>query len=146
MAQTYSIHHRVEIEAAPEQLYSALSTQDGIARWWTPMVKAQATVGTTAEIRFGDGKHGPDMRIDELIPNERVAWTCQGGPWPGMRLVFSIQPHERGSVLVFDHDGWPEVSDFYRHCNTKWGFFLAVSLKGLLERGQGAPHPQDPSI
>jgi hypothetical protein len=28
------------------------------------------------------------------------------------------------------------------HCSTKWGTFL-LSLKGLLETGQGAPAPDD---
>ncbi len=146
MTDTYSIHHRVELEASPEALYAALSSQEGIASWWTPMVEAEATVGSTAAIRFGDGKHGPDMRVDELIENERVVWTCTEGPWPGMQFIFSIASHERGAVLLFDHIGWPEVNDFYRHCNTKWGYFLACSLKPYLENGTGAPHPQDPSI
>jgi uncharacterized protein YndB with AHSA1/START domain len=146
MPETYAIHHRVEVEASPEALFDALSTQDGLACWWTPMVETEATVGSIIKFRFGDGKGGADMRIDELVPGKRVAWTCVEGPWPEMRFVFSIEAHERGAVLLFDHEGWPEVGDFYRHCNTKWGYFLASSLKPYLESGTGAPHPQDPSI
>ncbi len=146
MTETHSIHHRVEFDASPESLFAALSTQEGIASWWTPMVTAEARAGSTATMRFGDGEHGPDMRIDELVPGKRVVWTCTEGPWPGMQFVFAIAKHERGSVLLFDHHGWPEVSDFYRHCNTKWGYFLACSLKPYVESGTGAPHPADPSI
>ncbi len=31
------------------------------------------------------------------------------------------------------------------HCSTKWGVFL-VSLKWLLEKGKGAPEPNDIKI
>ena len=39
-----------------------------------------------------------------------------------------------------------QCDDFYQHCNCKWGFFLAVSLKSYLENGVGQPHPRDPNI
>ncbi len=146
MTTTHAIHHRVEIETSPKALYEALTSQTGLASWWTPMTTTEPTVGSVAKFRFGDGSSGADMRIDELEPTKRVAWTCVDGPWPKMQFIFSIAPHQRGAVLTFDHLGWPEVNDFYRHCNTKWGYFLASSLKPYLESGNGAPHPQDPSI
>jgi len=31
------------------------------------------------------------------------------------------------------------------HCSTKWALFL-MSLKSLVENGQGAPHPHDVKI
>jgi len=146
MSNTHAIKHRIEIEASPEQLYAAISQQQGLAAWWTPMVEAEPELGSVARFRFGDGKHGPDMRIDTLEPGAAVGWHCVDGPWKGMDMRFEIAAHERGSVLRFTHDGWPEADDFYMHCNAKWGFFLAVSLKGYLECGEGAPHPRDPSI
>ncbi|WP_157828049.1 hypothetical protein [Paraglaciecola sp. MB-3u-78] len=53
---------------------------------------------------------------------------------------------KRDAVLHFNHQGWSEADDFFQHCNCKWGFFLAVSLKSYLEKGVGQPHPQDPNI
>ncbi|MFT5434337.1 MAG: hypothetical protein ACI9OJ_005050 [Myxococcota bacterium] len=63
-----------------------------------------------------------------------------------MRFVFDIVEHERGAVLRLSNERWTDDGDFYMHCNAKWGFFLAVSLKKYLEDGTGQPHPQDPSI
>ncbi len=140
-----SIRHRIEIEASPDALVAALSTKDGLAQWWTPMVDATPEVGSIARFRFGDGSMGPDMRVDAVGP-EGVEWTCIDGPWVGHRFRFRVSAHERGSVLVFAHEGWDKADDFYMHCNAKWGFFLAVSLKSYLETGTGTPHPQDPSI
>lgn len=143
---SHAIRHRIEIEAPTERLFSAVAEQEGLAAWWTPMVEAEVEVGSVAKIRFGDGQHGPDMRIEQLEPGKRIVWTCIDGPWPGHRFTFDIEPHERGSVLRFTHDDWAEADDFYMHCNAKWGFFLAVSLKRYLETGEGQPHPHDPSI
>ncbi len=143
---TFSIKHRIELEAKPSDLYRALSDRDGLAAWWTPMVETDSSSGSTAQFRFGDGKHGPDMRIDELSPHKVVAWHCVEGPWKGMDFRFDIQEHERGAALNFSNTGWPEQSEFYMHCNAKWGFFLAVSLKRYLETGTGVPHPDDPKI
>ena len=142
---SFSIRHRVELEASPESVFAALTTEKGLAGWWTPMVKTTPRVGAVAQFRFGDGAHGPDMRITEMSP-KGVAWHCIGGPWKGMDFRFDISEHERGAALVLDHGGWSDQGDFYMHCNAKWGYFLAVSLKRYLETGVGHPHPEDPSI
>ena len=143
---THSIRHRVEMEVPPRALYDAVQRPEALAAWWTPMVQGSPEVGATLRFRFGDGTSGPDMRITALQTDRLVQWDCIEGPWQGMHFSFAIDAHPRGSVLTFDHSGWPEASDFYRHCNTKWGFFLAVSLKDYLEKGSGRPHPEDPSI
>lgn len=141
------ILHRVVIETSPESLYRALTEQEGLSAWWT---KAETTgeVGGLASFFFGpDGEQRVDMEITELVPNKKVSWKCVAGSWVNTeKFSFSIQPHERGSVLGFAHRGWSEPSEFYMHCNCKWGFFLGVSLKNYLETGRGKPHPEDPNF
>lgn len=58
------------------------------------MTKGGSGVGGLLKVRFGDGEHGPDMRIDELKAGESVIWTCVEGPWKGMRFVFQVQTQE----------------------------------------------------
>ena len=141
-----AILHRIELRESPRHVYDALSTTAGLAAWWTPMVETDARVGGEARFRFGDGEHGPDMRITELQPGERVAWHCERGPWQGHDFVFDIRPGPKGAVLLFSHSGWAAADEFFMHCNSKWGYFLGVSLKSLVETGTGAPHPQDPDL
>lgn len=146
-ASNFSILHRIEVEAAPEKLYNAIAEASGLAAWWTPMVTQEGSgEGTIFKVRFGDGKHGADFEVEALEPNEQVQLRCVQGPWEGMLFHFEIQQHKRGAVLIFRNSGWLAQDNFFMHCNTKWGYFFAVSLKKYLEQGQGAPHPQDPSI
>lgn len=141
------ILHRIVIEVSPEKVYNALTDQDQLSSWWT-IASTEGKVGSVASFSFGpDGEHKVNMEIIELILNERVCWKCVNGPWVNTEsFKFDIQEDKRGTVLKFRHTGWAESDEFYMHCNSKWGFFLAVSLKDLLEKGTGKPHPHDPDI
>lgn len=144
----HEILHRVRIDAPPSAVYEALTEASGLCRWWTSMCTAKPEIGSTATFRFGDAPTGPDMQIVDLRTPEHVQWRCVAGPpeWVGTRLTFRVRPDGSGSVLLFAHGGWKEKNETYMHCNTKWGFFLGISLKKYLEEGRGLPHPEDPDI
>jgi uncharacterized protein YndB with AHSA1/START domain len=72
------ILHRVGINASPEKLYEALSSQKGLAGWWTRNAKATPEVGTVNEFRFGD-RGFSHMNVAELVPGTRVRWKCGDG-------------------------------------------------------------------
>lgn len=139
------ILHKLEIRAPRERVYEALSTQDGLASWWTKTTKAQAKVGTLAEFTF-NGKFTQKMHVDELRPNERVAWTCVSGAeeWNGTKITFDLSEENGETVVRFGHRGWREATDFLAHCSYRWAYFLR-SLKKLLQEGEGTPHPNDKS-
>jgi hypothetical protein len=42
----------------------------------------------------------------------------------------------------FGHRNWSEAVEFTEHCSTKWATFM-LSLKDLVETGQGRPAPDD---
>ena len=141
------ILHRVVIETSPEELYQALTDQSGLSAWWTK-AETDPTVGALASFLFGpNGDLKVDMEIIELVPREKVVWKCISGPWVDTgEFNFNIHSHERGAVIEFAHYGWNIPNEFFMHCNSKWGFFLGVSLKNYLETGKGKPHPEDPDF
>ena len=141
------ILHRIIIETSPEKVYSALTEQDQLSAWWTKAKTAPLT-GSVASFYFGPNReHQVKMKITDLIPDKRVCWKCIDGPWVDTEsFQFNIQADDRGSALHFCNLGWSDPNEFYMHCNSKWGFFLTVSLKGLLEKGTGQPHPHEPNI
>ncbi|MGJ8670526.1 MAG: SRPBCC family protein [Oceanococcus sp.] len=142
-----SIKHRVIIETTPDKLFQAITNEQGLSSWWT---KAQVAEKPARQIKFffgPSGEHVVEMATMEVVPNRKVSWKCTAGPWEMTdQFIFLIEPDARGSALTFENSGWPEQDDFYAHCNAKWGFFLAVSLKSHLETGAGQPHPMDPNI
>ena len=140
----YDILHRVVIEATPGQLFKALTESSGLSAWWT---KAEID-GKQARFYFGPaGDHQVIMKINQKQENESLQWQCIAGPWQHTQSFdFDVLEHERGCALNFANRGWPKADEFFMHCNSKWGFFLGVSLKDHLEKGRGRPHPDEPNL
>jgi uncharacterized protein YndB with AHSA1/START domain len=145
------IVHRVGIKAPAPHVYAALSTVDGLAGWWTRATSGESRVGGTVAFRFHD-PHGQDiggfdMEVLELVPDQKVRWRVKAGPdeWIGTGIDFALAREDDYTIVQFGHRNWPETAEFRAHCSTKWATFL-LSLKELVETGQGRPSPDDVKI
>ena len=142
------ILHRVGVEkATPERVYEALTTVDRLAGWWTADTKGSGSeVGDVLAFRFPP-VGGFDLEVVELRPPERVLWRVVDGPpeWVGTTVDWQLRQDGDWTIVLFTHAGWKEPVEFMHHCSTKWGSFL-LSLKSLVETGQGAPAPRDVQI
>jgi uncharacterized protein YndB with AHSA1/START domain len=142
------ILHRIGVQSpTPEAVYEALTTIDGLAGWWTTETTGQGdVVGGVVEFRFY-GAGGADMEVVDLRPSERVVWRVVDGPpeWIGTTIHWQLRQADDYTVVLFSHRGWEEPGEFMHHCSTRWGSFL-LSLKSLVETGEGAPAPKDVSV
>jgi uncharacterized protein YndB with AHSA1/START domain len=137
------ILHKVGVKSSTlEDVYRALTTLDGLSGWWTDDTKGETNIGGVIEFRFGAG--GIDMKVLELQLNRRVLWEVVAGPgeWIGTTVSFDLRHEADWTIILFKHEGWKEPVEFMHHCTTKWGVFL-LSLKSLLETGNGSPAPND---
>jgi uncharacterized protein YndB with AHSA1/START domain len=144
------ILHRVGIKASSDEVYKALATRDGLAAWWTTNTQGDSKPGGVIKFRFSiDGREigGADMKVLELRPGERVLWQVIDGPaeWIDTKVSFELKQEGDYSIVLFKHADWKEPVEFMHHCSTKWGVFL-MSLKELVETGEGTPNPDDPQI
>jgi predicted ester cyclase/uncharacterized protein YndB with AHSA1/START domain len=136
-----TILHTVDINAPPERVFDALSTQRGLAAWWTPKVKADIRVGGRVDFTFGR-TFNPIMLITALERPKRIAWKCVGGhePWSDNLFQFEIEQRRDGSVLFFRQEYSRQLSDEeYGRYNFNWGYYLD-SLRLLAESGAGKPY------
>jgi uncharacterized protein YndB with AHSA1/START domain len=137
------ILHRVRVNASsPDQTYKALTTCEGLAGWWTTETTGHNRVGGVVQFRFGRG--GFDMEVLELDPGRRVRWLVVDGPqeWIGTKIDWDLRGDGDSTVVLFKHQDWKEPVEFMHHCSTKWATFL-MSLKALVETGEGQPFPRD---
>lgn len=125
-----------------EELFDALTTLDGLAGWWTPIVSGNPTSG---ELRFGFAGLDEEivMRVDQATRPTTLIWTClahTGHPeWEDTRIVFELETDEEsGGLLKFRHVGLIPGLSCYETCETGWEHFLA-SLLDYAEHGQGRP-------
>ncbi|WBB57092.1 SRPBCC domain-containing protein [Verrucosispora sp. WMMD573] len=139
------ILHRVGVTSDPEDVYAALTTVEELANWWTKDTDGDGDVGGVLRFRFVPG--GFDMKVLESRPAELVLWEVVDGPeeWIGTRVRFELKREDDFTIVLFRHEGWREPVEFMYHCSTKWAIYL-MSLKRLVETGEGEPAPNDVQI
>ena len=132
------IRHNLVIKAAPEKVYTAITTQEGIASWWCKQTSAKPEVGFVNVFVFGQSRN--EMKVAELVPNKKMVWQCvrSNEEWIGTRISFHLEEKDGATLLRFSHTGWQAVTDFFAVCNYNWALFMK-SLKSYCETGQGAP-------
>jgi hypothetical protein len=142
------IRHRVGIRnTSASEVYDAVATRDGVARWWTRDVDGEARVGDRLAFSFGGPEPAAVMQVAELTPPSQVRWRCVEGPdeWKDTTITFEVKPSGDETAIVFTHAGWRDPVEFLHHCSTKWGYFL-LGLKAGLEGGEPTPWPNDLKI
>ncbi|GGH73116.1 activator of HSP90 ATPase [Filimonas zeae] len=142
-----NILHRIGVKtSSAEQVYAALTSRNGLAGWWTNNTTGEGNaVGNTIQFRFGAG--GFDMKVIELQAPVLVVWEVVDGPeeWQGTKIRFELKPDGEYVIVLFSHLNWQTPNEFMHHCSTKWAIFL-MSLKQLVETGEGNPDPYDIKI
>lgn len=158
-----NIRHEVLIGASAEEVYRAITSQEGLAGWWTPDVKAKPERESIARFTFGPD-YFKEMKITDLAPSQQVKWTCVKGAeeWIGTTISFRLHAGDREALLksrpeakdqiqqqksrdketllILSHDDWKDYTPMFAECNYTWGQFLR-SLKLLCETGKGRPWP-----
>ncbi|SNS07043.1 Uncharacterized conserved protein YndB, AHSA1/START domain [Streptosporangium subroseum] len=140
------ILHRIGITSPVAEVYTALTTVEGLSGWWTTRTHGEGDeLGGVLRFRFDSG--GFDMKVLELHPGKRVLWEVVEGPeeWIGTHVSWDLDQVDDYTVVLFKHEGWKEPVEFMHHCSTKWAVFL-MSLKSLVETGKGASDPHDVKI
>lgn len=134
----FDIVHSIDIATTPERLYEALTTQKGIAGWWTPDVKAEPVVNSVNELNF----QGTTLkfRVDKLEPARHVAWSSMDVPpqWEDTRVLFDITPDGDMVNLKFSHAGFTSLEGDFGITSYSWAQYVR-SIKLLLETGEGEP-------
>jgi len=138
------IIHYVRIHAVPESVYRALTTEDGLAGWWSTAVRVQPNVSGVIDFRFA-GDFNPNMEVTALEPNRQVEWKCVAGHnnWRDNTFSFDLRDSDGETDLMFVQVYAQELSDeVYGTYNFNWGYYLG-SLKRLCETGTGTPFKAD---
>jgi uncharacterized protein YndB with AHSA1/START domain len=127
------------IGARPEIVFAALSTAEGIARWWGPdegpvlVADSDARVGGGFRVRFRkrDGtEHEARGEYLEVLDCKRLVmtwrWTVGGEPEERgqvSRVAIDLRPIDGGTELTFTHERLQNEISGNSH---KWGWSGAL--------------------
>ena len=140
----------LNIAASALAVYQALTTQVGIAGWWTAACTVSEAEGGKLTVRFGQTYKA--FRIEQLVPDALVRWRCveahlevpgqslRPDEWVGTVIEFTMEPDGAGGTNVsLRHVGLGPHLGCYEICTNGWGQFLG-SLKQFCESGVGMPY------
>jgi uncharacterized protein YndB with AHSA1/START domain len=137
------IVHGIETHAEPKTVYDTIATRSGLAAFWTPDVEGDEAEGGELSFGFSGAPTRLPIRVARLDPQNRIEWDCPAGYpyWEGTRVIWSLEPSEHGTKVLFRHTGFPNEQPEYDFgsINLTWGR-IVERLKEVVESG-GAPHP-----
>lgn len=139
---TREIALAVDVRADAAAVYRALTTQDGLAGFWTPDVSATAEVGASLRFGFEPAPVDLQMTVETLEPGKRVAWAC-AGPWPywtdtHVEWQLSDAP-QGGTRVLLRHQGWDDGYDDGEFGSVAYTWALVL---GALQRYAETGDPQ----
>jgi hypothetical protein len=145
-----TIHHVVDIDAAPGRVWSALTDPADLAGWWSTKVEETGGSGVGSRLNwtfFGD--FNPVMEITAIEDGTGVDWVCVSGhePWQDGQFRFRIAGTGDGRTrLRFWQEYAIELADdYYGVYNFNWGYYLE-SLRLLCVTGTGKPFQVSDSV
>jgi len=138
-----AIEHAVFVRAAPEAVYDALATAEGLDGWFTRGANVNAYAGGTIMFRWVDW--GPDRitaeDVGEVVAAQRptrFAFRWQpDGPSYSTTVSFELAAIRGGTVLRLREHGFRDTPSGRRAlmtCATGWGEALTL-LKFWVEHG-----------
>ena len=132
--------HEIEIDAPPEAVWRAISTGEGLTRWYAEEARVEPRTGGENWISWGEGQE---------VGNENLAWepgkrvtvghSKPANDWQTIVVDFEIEARGGRTLLKLLQSGLPAGPDWDSMddgTNVGWEMFL-FALKFYLERHAG---------
>lgn len=136
------ILHNFVIRALPEDVFEAVSSPNGLDRWWTKRSSGAATAGSDYNLWF-DPEHDWRAVVTRCIPgSEFELQLVDADPdWTGTRVGFQMTAVGDETHVSFHHTGWREANRHFRISSYCWAMYLRI-LKRYLEHDESVPYEQ----
>ncbi len=138
----YHIRMQFDIAAPPSAVENALTTQDGIASWWTTHAMLEQTDGArTLRVSFPDVPQPFEFAVRD--GDGRVEWVTGGFPpwWAGTTIRWDVaaNPDGPGTRLLFEHRDYEPDNPVIPIVTPAWAQII-LRLKAFAETGKPQPY------
>ncbi len=135
------IFHDLTIEAPRERVFEAMSTPEGLDRWWTKACSGEPMEGAQYTLFFGP-EYDWRARVTRCIPSQEFELQItQAHPdWMGSRIGCRLDPEgETATRVRFYHTGWPTENEHWRISCYCWAMYLRL-MRRYLEYDETVPY------
>ncbi len=129
-----------DIAAAPMEVWSAWTSNEGVAAWWgAPRTNIELRIGGPFEIFFSmeepEGLRGSEgCKVLAYVPGESLSFTWNAPPHLALRatntwVVLTFAPSSTGTAVRLVHTGFlngPDWDDYMEYFDNAWGFVLGL--------------------
>lgn len=135
------ILHDLPIRATRARVFEAVSTPEGLDRWWTLRSKGVPGVGAAYEFFF-DPDYDWQGLVVRCVPDEVIEWEIlrADADWTGTQVSIALSDRPDGITWVrFAHRGWSSENAHFRVSSCCWAQYLRI-LRRWLEAGEEVPY------
>jgi uncharacterized protein YndB with AHSA1/START domain len=134
------IFHNFPIEATAEKVFGAISSSDGLDKWWTKGSSVNPVSGGIYILDFGPGYIWKAV-VTEYVKGKvfELKMTEADADWLGTKIGFILMAHQGKTAVNFYHTGWPQKNEHYKISSYCWAMYLRI-LKRHLEYGESVPY------
>ena len=140
------VKHQVGIVGDINTIFRALHEPKGLDRWWATKTDGKPETGEVLDLHFSDvvtlSFKIVTLRADSLIHLHCVSGP---GPWQDCDLTFSLKQDKDQVWVGLVHENPTASDDEFLYFTTKWPCYL-LSLRDMIESGNGRPYPHDTKI
>ena len=134
------IFHDFPIKAPLARVFEAVSTPQGLDRWWTKRSRGKPVQGAEYELWFGP-EYDWRARVARCVPDAEFELEIvrAGEDWVGTHVSICLEKRADATGVRFCHKGWPSANEHYRvscHC---WALYLRI-LRRHLEHGESVAY------
>ena len=127
------------IKADADRVFDAISTPEGLDRWWTLYSAGKPIDGAEYELWFGPELGWRAKVIRAVRPSRfELEMVEADQDWLGTRVGFELEHKDGVTQVRFHHTGWPRANEHYRiscHC---WAMYLRI-LRRHVEYNEVVP-------
>ncbi|MBI4430041.1 MAG: SRPBCC domain-containing protein [Ignavibacteriales bacterium] len=134
------ILHDFPINASVEQVFQAVSSPEGLDKWWTKHSSGRPMEGAEYTLWFGP-EYDWRAVVSKFVPLREfeLSITHADRDWQNTRVGFSLKEKNAVTQALFHHLGWPELNEHYRISCFCWAMYLRL-LKRYVEFSEVIPY------
>jgi uncharacterized protein YndB with AHSA1/START domain len=123
------------VNAAPEKVFDAVASPDGISTWWSRKTDGKPNLGNIYTLDFGGG-YIWRAEVTRCVKNSEFELTMieSMDDWLGSKVGFDLAAGEGNTSVDFVHSGWAGADEHYRSSCYCWAMYLRL-MKKYVETG-----------
>lgn len=140
------VQHQIGVVGDINTIYRAMHEPERLDEWWATKTDGTPEAGEVLHLHFADVVT-LSFKVVELQEDALIHLHCVSGPgpWQDCDLTISFKTDENQVWVHLVHENDAASDEDFLYFSTKWPCYL-LSLRDLIETGEGRPYPNDVKI